>query len=243
MTLEGRVILVTGAARRVGRAIALRLAGPGRRLALHYRASERESAQAAEDCARRGAEVERFDADLADPAAPAALIERVLRRFGRLDAVVNNAALFEPMTLDDFDAGAWGRTLQINLTAPLLLVHAARDALRAAGGRVVNLCDAATGRPWPDHLAYVVSKGALEALTRVLARALAPRVNVVGVAPGVVAWPEHYDAQTRARLAARIPLGHAGTPEDVAAAVEFLLTSADYVTGAILPIDGGRSLA
>jgi len=123
-----------------------------------------------------------------------------------------------------------------------VLAHAARDALRQARGRIVNLSDAATARFWPDHVAYIVSKAALDALTGVLARALAPEVNVVGVAPGVAAWPEHYDQATRDRLTARVPLQRAGGPEDIAAAVHFLLTEGDYITGVVLPVDGGRRL-
>lgn len=242
MELEERVALVTGAARRVGRAIALRLARAGCHLALHYHASEEAAHDTAAECTRAGAPAECFRANLADPAAAASLVSAVLARFGRLDVLINNAAVFEPMPLEAFNLDDWERTLRVNLTAPLVLTHTARVALETAGGRVVNLCDAATARPWPEHLAYCVSKGALETLTRVLARALAPRVNVVGIAPGVAAWPEDYDAQTRQRLTARIPLQRAGVPEDIAAAVHFVLREGDYITGAILPVDGGRHL-
>ncbi len=242
MDLAERVVLVTGAGRRVGRAIAVRLAEAGCHLAVHYRTSAAEAAQTVETCRAAGARAEIFDADLADPAAAARLVQRVLSYFGRLDALVNSASVFEPMMLDEFEVAAWDRTLRINLTAPLVLAHAARDELRRARGRIVNLCDSATQRAWPDHLAYVVSKGALETLTRVLARALAPEVNVVGVAPGVAAWPDHYDQQMRDRLTRRIPLQRAGTPEDIAGTVHFLLRDGDYITGVVLPVDGGRHL-
>jgi pteridine reductase len=242
MELRERVVLVTGAGRRVGRAIALRLAKAGCRIAVHYRTSANDAAQTAELCRAAGSTAELFDADLSESAAVAGLVQRVLARFGRLDVLVNNASVFERMTLDEFDLADWQRTLGINLTAPLILVHAARDALRQARGRIVNLCDVATQRTSPDHLAYFVSKGALETLTRFLARALAPEVNVVGVAPGVAAWPEHYDQEMRDRLLQRVPLQRAGTPEDVAAAIHYLLRDGDYVTGVILPVDGGRHL-
>jgi NAD(P)-dependent dehydrogenase (short-subunit alcohol dehydrogenase family) len=243
MELEGRVALVTGAARRVGAAIAQRLAAAGCHVAVHYRHSEAEAAATADACRRQGVRAELFRADLADPAAVAALVTDVLARFGRLDVLVNNASVFERMTLADFDLGAWERTLRINLTAPLVLVHAARAALVQAAGRVVNMCDAATGQPWPEHLAYMVSKGALETLTRVLARSLAPQVNVVGIAPGIAAWPADYDADTRQRLVRKVPLQRAGSPDDIAAAVHFFLSAGDYITGAVLPVDGGRHLA
>ena len=242
MILNERVVLVTGAARRVGRAIALRMAGSGCHVAIHYNTSPEEASEAVDHCRAAGARAEAFDADLTDLDASADLVQRVLRHFGRLDVLVNNAAAFTAMAIDQFSAVEWERTLRINLTAPMVLAHAARGALRQSRGRIINLCDVSTSRPWPDHLAYMVSKGGLDTLTKVLARALAPEVNVVGIAPGVAVWPEHYDEATRARLTKRIPLGRAGTPEDIAAAVHFVLADGDYLTGAILPIDGGRHL-
>lgn len=240
MTLPGRVALITGAARRVGRAIALRLAASGVHVALHYHGSRDDAERTADECRRLGVQVELIAADLAEPAAAAQVVARTTDRFARLDVLVNNASLFERMTIDEFDLAAWDRTLRVNLTAPMALVFAAREALRKAAGRVINLCDASAARPWPDHLAYMASKGALDTLTRALARALAPQVHVVGIAPGVAEWPEHYDDATRARLTARIPLGRPGSPEDIAAAVHFVLSEGDYITGAIIPIDGGR---
>lgn len=243
MELEGRVALVTGAARRIGRAIALRLAGCGCDVVVHCRQSLAEAQETADACSSAGVRALVLPADLADAAQAVDLVRRTLSAFGRLDVLVNNASTFEPMRLEDFTPADWERTLRVNLTAPLVLAHAARDALRQARGRVINLCDAATSRPWPDHLAYAVSKGALETLTRVLARSFAPEVNVVGVAPGVAAWPAAYDQGTRDRLTARIPLQRAGNPEDIAAAVQFLLRDGDYITGTILPVDGGRHIA
>lgn len=240
MDLTNRVVLVTGAARRVGRAVATRLAAAGARIAVHYHTSADDAAETERLCRAAGAQAEPFPADLAHEAAAGGLIHAVLERFGRLDVLVNNASIFEPQTIDSFTLPDWERTLRINLTAPVLLVHAARDALRRAGGRVINVTDAATAHPWPNYLAYMVSKGALETLTRVLARALAPEVNVVAVAPGVAAWPERYDQATRESLTARIPLRRAGTPADIAAAVHFALCGTDYVTGSVLTVDGGR---
>ena len=243
MELAGRVVLVTGAGRRVGRAIALRLVAAGGQVAVHFHESADDAAETVERCRAAGGRAELFRADLEDPAATTGLVRGVLARFGRLDVLVNNASVFGSMTLEQFAISEWERTLRINLTAPLVLAHAARDALREARGRIVNLCDAATLHPGPGHLAYMVSKGALETLTKVLARAMAPEVNVVGIAPGVAAWPEHYDAATRARLTAQIPLQRAGTPDDIAAAVHYAVRDGDYLTGVILPVDGGRHLA
>lgn len=243
MQLDGRVVLITGAARRIGRAIALRLAQDRCRLAVHYKSSAAEAARTAQECCEAGAAAaECFCADLADPAAAAGLVEDVLTRFGRLDVLINNAGVFSRMTLADFRLEEWERTLRVNLTAPLVLVHKAREALEQAGGRVINLCDAGAFRAWPGYLSYVVSKAGLEVLTRVLARALAPRVNVVGVAPGIAAWPVGLDEPTRQKLLRRVPLQRAGSPEDIAATVHFLLAEGDYITGTIIPVDGGGHL-
>lgn len=242
MQLKGRTALVTGAGKRVGRAIALRLAQAGCDVAVHFNRSANEAADTVEKCRRLGARAESFAANLADHAAARSLAASVTRSFGRLDILVNNASVFEPQTLEDFSIESWNRDFAVHVTAAMVLAHEARAALRAGGGRIVNLCDAATGRPWPSHLSYSVSKGALETLTRVLARAFAPEVNVVGIAPGVADWPEQYDDSLRAKLTERIPLKRPGSPEDIANAVHFVLAEGDYITGAILPIDGGRQL-
>ena len=242
MQLTDKVVLVTGGARRVGRAIALRLARAGCDIAVHYRSSTEEAQEVVAGCQRLGREAEAFQADLDDLLEAARLPQAAFERFGRLDALINNASLFEIMPIDSFSVEDWERTLRVNLTAPMVLVHAAREMLRAARGRVINLCDVSTSRPWPDHLAYMVSKGGLDTLTHVLARALAPDVNVVGIAPGVAAWPDEYDEELRQRLTKRIPLRRPGTEEDIAAAAEFLLRDGDYITGTILPVDGGRHI-
>ncbi len=240
MDLSGRVVLITGAAKRVGRATALRLASEGAHLALHFHQSKDAAEDTAEACRSLGAAAAVFTADLADIPQVERLTSDVLDAFGRIDVLINNASTFPTMRLDDFNIEAWDAALRVNLTAPMALTHACRDQLRANCGRVVNLLDASLSRPWPNHLAYMAAKGGLETLTKALARAFAPEVNVVGVAPGVAAWPDDYDAETRARLTARIPLRRAGEPNDIAAAIAYLLRDADYVTGTILPVDGGR---
>ena len=243
MELRDKAALITGAGKRVGRAIALRLARSGCHVAIHYRTSAEDALLTAAECSRCGVTAEVFQADLGDRDEAGRLVPRVVERLGRLDVLINNAAVFEPMSIDAFDAGAWDEALRVNLTAPMILTWSARAAFRAAGGgRVINMCDAASERPWPSHLAYITTKGALRTLTQVLARALAPDVCVTGIAPGVAEWPEDYDQETRDRLTARIPLGRAGTPEEIAAAVCFVLVDGDYLTGTILTIDGGRHL-
>lgn len=147
------------------------------------------------------------------------------------------------MRVEQFALADWDRELRVNLTAPMILAHQAAGVMRALGGGcIVNLCDEGTGRPWTGRIAYIVSKGGLETLTRVLARALAPHIRVVGVAPGVAIWPDDMPQDERARLLQRIPLRRAGTPEDVASLVHFLITEGEYIDGEIIRVDGGRHL-
>lgn len=242
MELRGKTVLVTGAARRIGAAIARRLAQAGCDVALHFHRSDGAVEETAAACRAAGVRSAVLRADLRDAAQTEQLVPQVIEQLGRLDILVNNAAVFASGTLEETDPSRWEETLRVNLTAPFLLARAAAPALRAAGGRIVNLCDICTARPWPAYLAYCISKAGLEALTRGLARELAPRVNVVGVAPGVAAWPEDFEDSVREKLTARIPLGRAGRPEEIAEAVHFVLREGDYITGAILPVDGGRSI-
>lgn len=242
MELRGTTVLITGAARRIGAAIAVRLARAGCNIALHYYRSEHDAEKTAAVCRAAGATVHLIRADLRHASEVERVVPNVVSLFGRLDVLINNASTFDRMSLGEFDLLRWHETLGVNLTAPLLLAKHGEAPLRAARGRIVNLCDISAARPWPSYLAYCVSKAALEALTRGLARELAPEVNVVGIAPGVAAWPETYDEAQRARLLQKIPLGRAGAPDDIAAAIEFVLRDADYITGAIIPVDGGRSI-
>lgn len=244
MTAERGVALVTGAARRVGRAIAHQLAGAGYDVAVHYHRSPDDADQTVQMVRALGRRADSFRADFSESAAAGQLVAQVRSRYGRLDALVNNAAIFEPDPAGDFDPAHWTRVLQINAIAPAQLIAAAADALAASGtGAVVNLCDIAADRPWKRFAAYCASKAALVNLTRAFARRLAPDVRVNGVSPGIAEFPDDFDDETRKRLVARVPLGRAGTPDDIAAAVRFLLTDGAYVTGQIIVVDGGRSIA
>lgn len=242
MHLKDRVVLITGAAHRVGKATALRLARQGCRIAVHYRSSPDAAEQVAEQCRELGADGATFAADLSDRDQVAALVPAVLDHYGQIDILINNASIFPVMPIEEFSLEQWDQTLQVNLTAPMMLVDAAKSELIKRKGRIINLCDISTARPWPEHLAYMVSKGGLDTLTRVLAKALAPDVNVCGIAPGAVEWPPDYDEATKTRLTERIPLRRAGSAEDIASAAEFLLRDGDYLTGIIVPVDGGRQI-
>ena len=235
-----RVVLVTGGAQRIGRAIALELAAAGWQVAVHYRSSQAAAAQTVAAIRSTGDRAVALAADLADEAACRALLPAVIEAFGRVDAVVNNASLFEHDDAASFTHTAMERHWRAN-TAPAILLAQALHALGEPGGAVVNLLDQKLWNLNPDHLSYTLSKAALHAATTMLAMALAPRVRVCGVAPGVSnASPEMNAAEFEAahRMA---PLGRSSTPEDVARAVRFLLES-PAVTGTTLLVDGGQHL-
>ncbi len=239
------VALVTGAARRVGACIARRLHADGYDVALHARRSLDDlEALARELESTRPGSTHTLVADLDDGAAPQALVDGVLARFGRLDALVNNASSFHRTPVGSITMADWDGLFASNARAPLFLAQAAADALRARRGAIVNLVDIYAERPLPGFSVYCMAKAALGAMTLALARELAPEVRVNGVAPGAVLWPENGDDYTRRdELVARTPLARTGAPGDVAGAVAWLLRDATFVTGQILRIDGGRSLA
>jgi pteridine reductase len=239
------VALITGAARRVGAVIARTLHAAGYDLALHYRHSVDEARALAEELqASRARSVLPVQADLADPAAPASSIESVVAHYGRLDTLVNNASAFFPTPVGDATQAQWETLFASNARAPFFLSQAALPALREARGSIVNLVDIYAERPLADHPLYCMAKAALAAMTRSLALDLAPEIRVNGVAPGAVMWPNDgkpYDDQQA--MLARTPLKRAGTPEDVAATVLWLLRDAPFVTGQIIRVDGGRTLS
>ena len=249
MTLDGSVALVTGGARRVGRAIAIELARAGCDVAVHYRNSGAQAQEVASIIEGLGQSCLLIEADLCDASSWPVMVERTVDGLGRLDILVNNASVFpiDPKNSDDeqvFDQAHWESTLRTNLIAPAALCHLARVHLAAHGrGSVINLCDISSSKPWPAHLAYCSSKAALESLTRGLAKAFAPEIRVNGVAPGIAVFPESYGEALRNKLVDLVPMGRPGTPEEVASLVRFLAESADYITGQIIPIDGGRTIA
>lgn len=244
-TPEHPAVLVTGAARRVGRVIARTLHGAGYDLALHYRGSRAEAEQlACELEATRTGSTLLLHGELADPAAPDALVRQAVQRFRRLDALVNNASSFFPTPVGETTQAQWDELFAANARAPYFLAQAAAPHLRQARGAIVNLVDVYAERPLARHPVYCMAKAALAMATRALAIELAPEVRVNGVAPGAVLWPESgKPAHEQQSLVGRTPLKRAGTPEDVAGAVLFLLRDAGFVTGEILRVDGGRLLA
>lgn len=244
MTHPRPVALVTGAARRVGAAIVRRLHAAGYDIALHHRASAAEAAALASELnAARPDSVLLLQGELADDAVPARLVADGLARFGRLDALVNNASAFYPTPVGEATPAQFDELFAANARAPFFLAQAAAPALRAAGGAIVNLADIYGERPLRHHTLHCMAKAALLMLTRSLARELAPEVRVNAVAPGAVLWPDAGKAEKeKAAMLAATALGRAGDPADVAEAVRWLLQDARYTTGEVIRVDGGRSL-
>jgi len=239
------VALITGGAKRVGAVIARTLHAAGYDLALHCRHSVNEATALADELtAQRAGSMLVVQAELADTHALPRLVDDTLSRYGRLDALVNNASAFYPTPIGTATPAQWNELFASNAQAPFFLSQAALPALRAAHGAIVNIVDVYAERAIADHPIYVMAKGALAAMTRTLALDLAPDVRVNGVAPGAVMWPSDGKpyADQEAMLA-RTPLKRAGAPEDVASAVLWLLRDAPFVTGQIIRIDGGRTLS
>jgi len=244
--VQGKVVLITGGAKRVGAAICRRLHAAGASLMLHYRASAGEARllQAELNHARADS-VALIQADLLDIAKLPSIVEQTLARFGRMDGLVNNASSFFATPMGEVTPDAFHDLIGTNLAAPLFLAQAAAPALRRAQGAIVNLADIHAERPLKNYVVYSVAKAGLVGLTRSLARELAPEVRVNAVAPGPVLWPDDdsFDELARQRIISHTPLRREGTPEDIAGAVHYLLAEAHYVTGDTISVDGGRHIA
>ncbi|HEX5353881.1 MAG TPA: pteridine reductase [Rhodanobacteraceae bacterium] len=237
------VVLITGAARRLGAATARTLHAAGYDLALHYRKSRAElDALIAEFESARAGSTLALQTDLADAEHLPGLVESTIEHSGRLDALVNNASLFHPTPLGSITPQQWDDLIAVNARAPLLLAQAAAPHLKASRGSIVNITDIYAEHPLPQHAAYCMSKAALRMATFALAQELAPEVRVNAVAPGAILWPEGESGEDRGKLLARIPLGRTGSSIDIANAVLWLIRDATYVTGQTIRIDGGRIL-
>jgi pteridine reductase len=242
MELQGRVALVTGAGRRLGREMARALADRGMTLAIHHHASNAGANELRKEILDSGGRAACFRADLTDAHAARALPQQVLAEFGRVDVLVNSAAVMHRLGFEETTPEQWDAIQDLNLRAVFFCTQGAATALRAAKGKVVNLADLAGLEPWPGFAAHSVSKAGVVMLTQVLARALAPDVTVNAIAPGAVLVPDDYDKEERERLARAAPLRRLGTPTDVVSALLYLLEGGDFVTGEILIVDGGRHI-
>jgi len=240
MNLQGKVALVTGGARRVGRALSLALGGSGATVVVHYHTSQTE----AEDVIRAlgAARASMFQADLSRVQEIGALMQHIEAEHGRLDVVVNSASMFESAPLLDITEAMWDRVLATNLKGPFFVAQSAVPLMRSAdGGNIINIADLSAFQPWPSYAHHSVSKAGLVHLTRILARALGPAIRVNAIAPGTVLPPEGYDGIAGDGTPDRRVVTPRGTPDDVVRAMFFLLES-NFVTGQTVLVDGGRML-
>jgi pteridine reductase len=242
--LAARTALVTGAARRVGAAIATALHAAGASLVIHYRSSRAEADALAKNFNRiRPGSAVTVSADLLEVEQHPRLVAAATSAFGALDILVNNASTFYPTPVGEITVAAWEDLIGSNLKAPLFLSQAAVPALRARQGLILNIVDIHGMRPLPDYPLYSTAKAGLIMLTRALARDLGPEIRVNGIAPGPVMWPEgELDLQMKQEIVRKTALKRIGTPEDVAQCAVYFATAAPFVTGQILAVDGGRSL-
>jgi 3-oxoacyl-[acyl-carrier protein] reductase/pteridine reductase len=248
--LAGRAALVTGGARRIGRAVALALASTGADVAITYRDSQPEAEETVRALAAFGVEAFAVRTDLSDPESIRQSVAAVIEEFSQLDILVNNAGLFEQAALEDITPEQWDRVFATNTRAPFLVAQAAYPHLRAAGGRIINIGSLGGLHPWATHAHYCTSKAALHMLSETMAKAWAPEVSVNCVAPGMIEQgsaeperiaPEEFAAEY-ARFAQRTPMRRNGTAQDVAAAVLFFATGPHFITGQLLAVDGGLGL-
>ncbi|MCR6625460.1 MAG: pteridine reductase [Pseudoxanthomonas sp.] len=246
MSTPRRVVLITGAARRIGAAIARRLHAEGYDVALHYlgSAGDMQSLVAELEAARAGSTL-MLQADLAVFDRLPELVAKTVGHYGRLDALVNNASAFYPTPAGSATPAQWEELFGVNARAPFFLAQAAAPHLRAARGAIVNIADIYADKPRADLAVYAASKAALLAVSRGLAVSLAPAVRVNAVSPGAILWPDGgIDTDMQANLLARTPLGRVGDPSDIAGTVAWLLgDAAAYVTGQVIHVDGGRAIA
>ncbi len=242
MHLNGKVTLVTGAARRVGRAIALEFTRHGASVAVHYRSSDAEADAVVGEIASQGGKAQAFRANLENVGEIETMVANVLGAFGRIDILVNSASVFAPTPLEKISERDWDSNLDTNLKAPFFLSKYAGAAMRRQGaGKIINIGDWAGIRPYKDYLPYSVSKSAMIGLTKALAKELAPEVQVNCIALGMVMPPEEYTKAEVERIVGRTLTKKMGTPEDVARAVIFFCET-DFATGTTMELEGGRLL-
>lgn len=238
--LQDQVALVTGAAKRIGRCIALTLAAAGARVVVNYKTSEAEAQDTVRQIERQGGQARALQADLTRPADIQRLVGVAEEHFGGLDILVNNAGVFAPHPWDQIIEADWDRFQDVNLKAQFFAAQAVAPGMKRRGrGKIVNLASLGGLEPWPSFIPYCVSKAGVIMLTRCLARALAPEIQVNAVAPGTIQFPGEEPDE---RYLRRAPLKRTGTADDIAQAVLFLCSRADFITGQVLVVDGGYSL-
>ena len=242
--LSGKVALVTGGGRRLGASIARSLGAEGASVVVHYHMSATEAAETVGTIEKAGGKACAVQGDLRREADVRKVIATAKERFGRLDLLVCSAADFEQVPFAELELDVWEQMMRLNLTAPFLCAREALPMLRDAEGQIIFVADIAGLQPWPGYAHYCVSKAGLLMLTKCLAVELAiDEIRVNAVAPGAVLFPDDYPDEDQRRVVARIPLKRAGEPEDVARTVTFLATGSTFITGQVIAVDGGRSVA
>ncbi len=242
MDLDGKVAIVTGGAVRLGRALSLSLAEQGVRVAIHYGSSAGPAEAVVGEIKAMGSDATAIQADLSRPGKARSIVERAAAHFGQVDILVNSAAIFEPGDWHDTTEANWDRHFAINLKAPFFLSQAfAAQVGRGRAGHIVNIADWRGARPGPDHVAYTLTKAAVIAMTRSLALALAPNIQVNAIAPGLILPPPGQDQAYLEDKASQVPAQRVGSPKEIANAMVFLLRS-DFVTGDLIFVTGGEHL-
>lgn len=241
--MKSRSVLVTGAAHRVGASIVKLLHGQGANIVLHYRSSKPAAQKIADELnMQRENSVALVSADLSDPQSYSQLIEDAVKCYGRLDVLINNASSFYPTPVNEATLDQWDDLMSSNLKAPFFLAQAAFPHLVKNQGCIVNIVDIHADKPLKGHPIYCMAKAGLVMMTKALAKELGPEIRVNAVAPGAILWPEGMEVEVKTEILERTALKRKGDPHDIAKAVLYLVRDADYMTGQIMAIDGGRSL-
>jgi len=242
MNIDGKVALITGSAKRIGRAVAIELARRGARIAVHYRSEPAEAEQTLQLIRSAGSDGAVFCAELTDNSAVEKMCQAIAKRFGGLDILINSASVFSPGTADKTTPELWDSQMDSNAKAPFFVAqHAARLMLARGHGKIVNIADVAGEVIWPGYFSYSVSKAALIAVSRGLAKSYAPQIQVNAIAPGPVLFPDYYSEEQKRSAIERTLLKREGSPNDIVNAVVFLIEN-DYITGEMIHVDGGRHL-
>jgi len=244
-SLAGKVILVTGASQRIGERIVRLMHAEGMNIILHYRSSRDDAKKIQQELNElRADSVILIQADLSETSKISEMIREAVKGWGRIDAIVNNASSFYPTPVGEINEQVWDDLINSNLKAPLFLCQAAAPYLKQQQGSIVNIVDIHADRPLKNHTIYCIAKAGLVMLTKSLARELAPEVRVNAIAPGAILWPENdIDDVTKKRILSGTVLKRQGSAEDIATAVRFLIKEANYMSGQILTVDGGRTLS
>ncbi len=244
MHLQGATVVVTGGARRVGRHVAARLAERGANIVVNYRTSAHEAEEAVEEFRGKGVGSLAVPADVSTRAGVQAILDAAVDEFGTVEVLINNASIYGATPFAELDEAAFDRNIAVNLKGPYLGCWLFGQHMRAQGrGKIVNVADWAVERPYLDYAPYFVSKGGVVALTRVMAKELAPQVQVNAVAPGPILMPDDFDEEMIRAVERATPLGRIGEPEDIAQTIRYLVEGTDFVTGAVIPVDGGRTVS